>query len=313
MWPYDGLETLAIVRRIAAEVFGDRGFNEPIFLARGSNNAAYTVETGERKTVIRVTGDWRQRTTFQERWCYGQAARLGIPGPEVLAVGKVEKLPYIVLSFVDGLIGTEPAEGREGIWRTLGQYARLINSIDVGVGPVVSDGITVYPDPELQWLGWLDECDKALEDGRLIELGAYAAEQRPQIAAALAAMKQKQYGFGLSHGDLDPRNTIIGADGDIYLIDWCCSLVSLVPHVDLYNILREIDPAGPEIRAYLDGYDMSFDVYQTIFPEVQAYGLIQRLKRLGWSIDDRPDLVPGDIKSLRDWVDSPPAIAPFAA
>jgi len=69
--------------------------------------------------------------------------------------------------------------------------------------------------------------------------------------AAYKAMRAGRHKFGLSHGDLDPRKVIVGTDGSINLIDWCCSLVSLIPHVDLHNILREIDAAGLEIRAYL--------------------------------------------------------------
>jgi len=47
---------------------------------------------------------------------------------------------------------------------------------------------------------------------------------------------------------------------------------------------------------------MSYDEYQSVLPAVRAFGLVQQLKRLGWSIKERPDLVPSDAEVLRNTV-----------
>jgi len=297
MWPYNSDETLAIVRRIAKEVFCN-GVSEPSFLARGSNNAAYVITENGRKYVIRVTGEWRERTTRQERWCYSQAKALGIPGPEVIAIGKVEKLPYIVLTFVEGEPGIDSNIDRDHLWRALGEYGRLINSVNIGSGSVTSEGIEVYPDPLVQWREWVDAAIDVVRNERLCELAAFSMHQRQTIRSILAEMRRRSFRLGLSHGDLDPRNAIIDESGKTHLIDWCCSLVSLVPHVDLYNILREMRPESGEIAAYLDGYGMTREKFEEVLPEVRALGLVQQLKQVGWAAVDRPDLVPPYIENV---------------
>ncbi len=101
IWPYSADEVAGIVGLIAERMFGVN-HSLPVFLARGSNNAAYLVKAGAEEVVIRVTGEWREQSTVNELWCYHQAEELGIPGPHVRGLGKLEKLPYIAMSFVEG-------------------------------------------------------------------------------------------------------------------------------------------------------------------------------------------------------------------
>ncbi len=181
----------------------------------------------------------------------------------------------------------------------MGKYAKLINSVDT----LAAEGFDAFPDPVGKWTTWFDECDEIAASRRLIDLGVITPAQQKLIQGVLSAMRKKEHKFGLSHGDLDPRNVIVGRDGTINLIDWCCSMVCLVPHVDLYNILRETDPDGPDMAAYLEGYGMSRDEFVAVLPEVRAFGLIQQLKRLRWSLAERPDLVVGDTADLRRTVE----------
>src|SRR5579863_1446801 len=119
MWPYSEAETLDIVRQIAKNVRPESG--EPTFLSKGSNNEVFLVPASAGEFVVRVCGDWREVTTRREKWCYERSAALGIPGPAVLGIGKVEKLPYLALSFVGGSPGVEYHHPGQ-LWETLGDY-----------------------------------------------------------------------------------------------------------------------------------------------------------------------------------------------
>ena len=289
MWPYNLQQTYELVRQIAAEVFGHVPHGEPVFLARGSNNAAFEIDIDDgRRFVIRVTGEWRERTTRQERWCYGHAQRLGIPSPEVVAIGKLEKLPYIVLTYVEGTGGVESAIDRRQLWSTLGRYGRLINSVETGELSMIEDDRPLYPEPRTQWFQWLD----AAERNFLVEGGTFSEHERDTIRTLLKELRGRPFQFGLSHGDLDLRNTIVSDLGVIHLIDYSCSLVSLVPQVDLYNILREQRSDSEEISGYLVGYGLTQSAFAKILPEVRAFGLVQQLKDVDWAFGERPDLIP---------------------
>ena len=195
MWPYNLQQTYELVRHIAAEVFGHVPHGEPVFLARGSTNAAFEIDIDDgRRFVIRVTGEWRERTTRQERWCYGHAQRLGIPSPEVVAIGKLEKLPYIVLTYVEGTGGVESAIDRRQLWSTLGRYGRLINSVETGELSMIEDDRPLYPEPRTQWFQWLD----AAERNFLVEGGTFSEHERDTIRTLLKELRGRPFQFGLS-------------------------------------------------------------------------------------------------------------------
>jgi len=275
MWPYSDAQTLDLVREIARiELEG----GEPEFLAKGSNNEAFRVG----QAVVRVTGDWRELSVRREAWCYARAEELGIPVPRVRGRGKLEKLPYLILDFVEGRTGTDA--GGLDLWRRLGRDAALVNSLDVSEG--VPD---LFDSPAEAWRRDVDAC--------LTHRKAEGLSRRTD--EALRAVRDRPMRFGLSHGDLDPRNLIVTPDGEIVLIDWCCARCGPVPHVDLYNILRETPPDSPEMDAYLEGYGMARAAFEAVLPEVRTFGLMEALKDVRWARAERPDLLPERLQTLR--------------
>jgi aminoglycoside phosphotransferase (APT) family kinase protein len=283
MWPYTEPETLELVRQIAREIASDSG--GPVFLSKGSNNEVFLVPSGSGEFVVRVCGDWREVVTRREQWCYERAGALGIPGPVVLGIGKWEKLPYLALSLVRGCLGTE-FEPCDHLWETLGRYAAKINDI-----PFDDEGERLYG-PESAWREKVEAC---LDPDRFSWVSSqigWEPKLESDARSRLTRFLETDLRIGLSHGDIDPRNAIVGEDGEVCLIDWCCSRRGPIPHVDLYNILRETEPRGKAFMAYLSGYGLSPEGFAAIEGDVHAFGTLELIADMLWAARDRPDLLP---------------------
>ncbi len=290
MWPYSEAETLDIVRQIARTVQPNSG--EPAFLSKGSNNEVFLVPAGAGSFVVRVCGEWREITTLRERWSYERCTALGIPGPAVLGAGKVEKLPYLAMSFISGIAGFEyPHTDR--LWETLGDYAARINGIRFD-----EDGEALLG-AESAWRERVASCLDPARFAWVSSLMGWEPGFASEIGSRLHRLMEAKLRVGLSHGDIDPRNAIIAEDGEVYLIDWCCSRRGPIPHVDIYNILRETDPRGSSFAAYLKGYGLSPGRFDAVQGEVHAFGTAELIADLLWASKDRPDLVPDRSTRLR--------------
>lgn len=276
---------------------------EPV-LHRGIVNHVYTARTGRTAIILRMTANVRGYQEYlKERLCIEQAAAKGVAVPTVLAVGQWQTIAYMVQSLVPGENGQDAPAQKTWIWRRLGEFARLIHSIEVhGYGENLLDPSTgafqapIHDNFDGSWPGFLQyNSDSLTEDDQLLTRGVITREQSTQIKGLLAELMAHRFEFGLVHGDLSLKNTIVDPDGRISLLDWGSAEVNVVPHREIAQLQRahaeDGSPDANELQAFLAGYGLTEAGMRRMQPELDALRLVWALDTCRWALDCAPDRV----------------------
>ena len=276
------MRAMSLVNAIAATFFGQAPESVSPIENRGSVNQVFLAQTRKKRIVVRLPKDEdRERADgfyAKEAWCLQQAQSLGIPSPTPLTLGKQDGWPYLIQSFVEGT----PGEESSVLWQTLGQYAQRFHGILLdGFGETLPD--FVAGEGRARWHGFIDyNCESLTREDRLLALGVYVTSEQAELRARFTALRAWEVPLGLCHGDLAPRNTLIGSDGTIFLLDWGCAEAHLVPHYDLLGIPTDALPA------FLDGYGTEPSARGTLLQEVEALRLLKSFDLTRWAIDRCP-------------------------
>jgi aminoglycoside phosphotransferase (APT) family kinase protein len=269
--------------------------NEPLvevtpLIGRGSVNKVFIVEAVNHKVVVRMSDRGEALDEYtKEAWCIEHAAARGVPVPSVISVGRCEGNAYIIQSYIAGDEGRDSPAPKLGIWRELGRYAKLIHSIGVaGLGLRLSE--ITQGDARKSWLRYLEyNIESLTENDPLIKLKVLTRPQSKFIKGVFAGLRGREFIFGLNHGDISLKNTIVDIRGRVNLLDWGSAEAGIVPHHDLIQMLKmnmlEGDPDGGEIRAFLDGYGISATELERMMPELEGLLVLRAFDKLRWAID----------------------------
>ncbi|WP_337099416.1 phosphotransferase family protein [Paenibacillus sp. YIM B09110] len=266
---------------------------------KGIVNQVCVVETENCKVVVRMNDIGSYSSYFKERWCIEQSAAVGIPGPEVLSIGITDDTAYMIQTFVDGENGLDSSVPKSSIWRQLGEYAKRFHSIQVkGYGENLIDPVhgefqsPPHAGSDGSWLGYVQyNINSLTELDPLIGLGVISPVESQRVRKLFGNMKERTYRFGLIHGDISLKNTIVTQAGQVMLIDWGCAEVSTVPHGDIiYLMQRYIHSEGPnseEFEAFIDGYGIS----EKDLDDSRHILILRSFDKLRWAIYRSPDLI----------------------
>ena len=127
------------------------------------------------------------------------------------------------------------------------------------------------------------------EDDPLIKLKVLTQPQSKAVKDVFVSLKGREFTFGLNHGDISLKNTIVDIRGRVNLLDWGSAEAGIVPHHDLIQMLKmnmlEGDPDSEEIRAFLDGYGISPAELERMMPELESLLVLRAFDKLRWAID----------------------------
>lgn len=275
---------------MVAEHLGEAVVRVTPVVGRGSVNQVFVVEAESRTVVVRAGArDGAAEEYAKEVWCIERAAARGVPVPAVIATGRSGAHAYIVLTYIAGVEGREGAAPKTRIWRELGRYARLIHSIDA---PGFGLGLTEITggDARRSWRRHVEYNVESLnEDDPLIGLGVLTPRQSGAVRRVFAGLLRREFTFGLNHGDLSLKNTVVGAGGRVYLLDWGSAEAAAVPHHDLIEMLKmgmlEGEPDGGQLLAFLEGYGISPAEFGRMMPELEALLALRAFDKLRWALD----------------------------
>ena len=304
---------VAQAERIAGNFLAEQTRNAYQITGKGIVNQVCAVETESRKVVVRMNHAEAYPSYIKEQWCIGQAAAAGIPGPEVLSVGITDETAYMIQAFVDGDNGLDSEAPRSDIWRQLGEYARRIHEIPVkGYGENLIDPVRgefqspAHAGSDGSWSGYVQyNINSLTEDDRLIELGVVTQSKSRSVRMLFEHVKQKNFRFGLNHGDISLKNTIVNQAGQVILLDWGNAEVGAVPHGTVMQLMQsrmlglEEGPDAEGFQAFLDGYGIGAEDLADMRPVL----LLRAFDILRWAIDRSPDQIEAYAAFARKAVD----------
>lgn len=285
--------------RIAGDFLLEQVKTSYQIIGKGFVNQVCVVETESHKVVVRMNDSGTYTSYVKEKWCIEQAAVIGIPGPEVLSIGIVDETAYMIQGFVDGDNGLESTVPKSDIWRQLGKYAKRIHSIQVkGYGENLIDPESgefhspSHAGSDGSWLGYLQyNINSLTEYDRLIELGVITQMKSKRVRELFENLKKETFRFGLIHGDMSLKNTIVNQTGQVILLDWGNAEVRTVPHGDIIWVMKcqilDGDPTIEEFKAFLDGYGISVED----LADMRHMLLLSAIDNLRWAIDRSPDQI----------------------
>lgn len=247
--------------------------------------------------VVRFPADRAEPDAFAtEEWAYRAAAAVGIPSPRVLERGDDERMPYLVLEYVEA-IAPEPADP----WTQLGHYAALIARIPVDAS--APDGLFSRFGRDLPhaWREHLSYNIASLTpDDAVMALGVYDEGQRSRLIGTLQSLTDAPLSFGLCHGDLAPRNLIPHANAPV-LIDWGAASTGPTPWTDVQRVFQWSVEDGivtqDQFRAFAAAAGVDVVGSRTILDALIA---LRHLDLVRWALAQRPDLVPDYVRSARN-------------
>lgn len=289
---------------IAASVLGEAVLDTTPIIGKGSVNAIVVVCTAAQQVVVRMNTDQAALDEYhKEQWCIEQAARYGIPGPQVIAVGQWQTVAYMLQAYIAGTPGGESGDTTR-IWHRLGQYAHVIHAIPVtGWGEQLADAsrghfhAPKHHDFDDSWPSFVAYNMHSLTaDDPLLSLSVLTPTQLRQIKTLFESLLSCTFTFGLNHGDLTTRNTVVDPSGSVHLLDWGSARVQLVPQWDIVQLLTthllDGTPTTSELHAFLRGYGISAEAFSNMYEQVSTLMLLRAFDTLRWAIDQQPQHIP---------------------
>ena len=260
-------------------------------VGQGEVNHVFTASTLEGELVIRFSRDPLDTDDYsKEAWCLTTMNVRGIPVPELIAVGTHAEIPYIVQRFVDG-VNADTCRNKD-LWIQLGSYSRTINNTPLG-----DDA----PDSLFQRFGrdllanWKEHIrynlNQLTADDPLILLGAYTPDEQEWLSHTIAHLEIQVKAFGLSHGDLVPKNVLISADGTPVVIDWGAASAGPIPYRDYMRIWRDDAEEGftaQDLERFAEGYGVPVG---ELLETMHALLVLDSIDVVRWALDKRPDRV----------------------
>jgi fructosamine-3-kinase len=267
---------------------------------RGEVNQSYFLKTSLSKYVFRLDPNETNLTRFnKETWAMTKIAQLGVLVPKVIATGKLEQHPYMIMEYIEGKDGDKTTpEQQLMIWKTLGKYARQTHSMEVaGYG----EGMTAPGVFSGSWEALLDYNLSALNtDDKLLKLGIISSNQSDLIKSIFYKLKKVTLKFGFIHNDLKLENTVLVNDSDLFLLDWGSAEVAVIPHLEIATILEDsLDEKSDSFLSFLAGYGLSVSDFEVIKPEIHMIKLLVRVDKVRWALDKRPDRLNSLSKDLK--------------
>jgi len=292
---------IALAERIAGDFLMENVKASFQIIGKGTVNQVCVVEAESRKVVVRMNDKDTYASYLKEKWCIEQAAAIGIPGPEVMSVGIVDDTAYMIQAYVDGDNGLDSTVSRSDVWRQLGQYAKRIHAIPVkGYGENLIDPVhgefhsPPHAGSDGSWLGYVQyNIDSLTESDPLIGLGVISPMISRIVWQRFVNLKNESFRFGLHHGDISLKNTIVDQTGQVLLLDWANAEVSAVPHGTVTQLMQsrllglEEGPNAEQFAAFLDGYGISGED----IAEMRDFMLLRAFDNLRWAMDRSPDRI----------------------
>jgi aminoglycoside phosphotransferase (APT) family kinase protein len=287
-----------LARRIA-DLHGLGASAVSLTAGSGLVNHAYVAGSEAERVVIRFPIDPRRPDEFEvEQWCQSRARAAGIPVAAPLARGVLDGVPYSLQEFVPGVAGTwlPPTDA----WERLGRFAAEVSAIVPGEDAPAGLFSRFGRDLRAAWCDHVEYNLGALGGSDpLLAHAVYAPGDAPALVRGIRGLRDARLTFGLTHGDLAPRNMLVRENGEAVLIDWGGASAGPAPWTDLETVYRwhlaelpegfQAPVTAGDLAAFARGCGVDL---AAVTPLLEALVLLRSLDLARWALDIRPDLLP---------------------
>jgi len=265
-----------VISNISQKYFNSKPRSIEQILDKGKVNQVFKIQLDNEFYIFRFNEKAYLNSYKKEWYCINKVREIGIPTSDVCFVGVEGDYSFMILKYIEGVNGLDvPEEEHKNIYKTLGEYAKKFNSIEVdGFGRDVEDEEKgFYKD----WNSFYKEnIGPIFEDNILVEKNIVTKEQVEIIQNRLSEIESWNFTPKLCHGNLHISNTITSSDGSVHVIDWGNGVGYVAPHVDLADLIAWKD------RKYLDdflgGYGMSREEFNKIEHDINSLLIVQLLQ-----------------------------------
>ena len=273
---------------------------EPI-LGNGECNDVYLVSTNRAERILRMSNVPESLDGYRkEEWCLQATANL-IPGPQVLAVGKLDNYAFMIETKILGTMAFTVPNSAMAIWKKLGEYAHRLKDVAVeGHGFYLAEGESgVFRYSWQEIVNWYSEY--LFDDDLLVRLGVLSHKQAGIAQKIIEGMSEWEFSPRLNHGNLALKNAIIGQEGIIYVIDWGTAEATQGPHLDIADVATWSN--GTVLNSFLDGYGISDNEWARMQPTVDALVLRRALESVKWVHDRRHKMLANYVQKARTHIE----------
>lgn len=250
-----------VIQRIIEQEYGIQLFAFEEIVGKGKNNAVYKIIVDDCSYILRLQKSLKQLEIYEkEKWCSEAVRNVGIPTPEIHKVGICEGYTFSIQDFIKGEQSTESKNNIAKIWYTLGQYAKIINSISA---PKFAFSYTTF----VQGL---------FKDNFFSSRNIFSQELSLKIQDRLNETTKWEFLPKLCHGNLHPSNVVLSADQIVHLIDWETATGNRTPQSELAEIYTW-NTGKENISQFLDGYGLKEKDMKDMIRDVQTLVLLRLL------------------------------------
>ena len=289
--------TIRHYRRLAKQIV-EHHFGQPptriVYKRSGLSNYVYVVNHVEGQFVVRISPEAEKTEAFRkELWATQKVREVGVPSPEVLAVGTVGDEPYMITRRVTGAEATHHPR-RKHIVHEIGRYAQVINSIRTTNFGSNFDWTTNGPQHST-WAEYLNnEWQFEQRLGVFAQHKMLSGQQIQKLRKIKIDSRTMRIEPALNHGDLRLKNVIVDDDGEIAaILDWEDCLSTIAPQWDLSISLHDL--SIDEKHLFLEGYGLGLTQAEEMSPLIKAFNIVNYSNAIAGAAET------GDHKSLAEF------------
>ena len=289
--------TIRHYRRLAKRIV-EHHFGQPptriVYKRSGLSNYVYVVNHVEGQFVVRISPEPQKIEAFQkELWATQKVREVGVPSPEVLAVGNIGSEPYMITRRVTGSEATHHPR-RSHIVHEMGVYAQTINSIQTTNFGSNFDWTTNGPQhrtwAEYVYIEW--DIEQRLDV--FAQHKMLSSQQINKLRQIIDNTRTLRIQPSLNHGDLRLKNVIVDDDGEIAaILDWEDCLSTIAPQWELSISLHDL--SIDEKHIFIEGYGLDSKQVQEMSPLIKAFNIVNYSNAIAQAADT------GDNKSLAEF------------
>lgn len=255
---------------------------------KGVVNSVYKVKTDKGDFILRIQKGEENLKNFQkEKWATEKALGVGLLTAPIKNVGTLDGHAFSFQEYIEGRHAEDQGIDQEKVWEELGKFAKKLHEVKVqGFGEnLFFEG---NHDGEKDWKNLVLLYKNRVSEGdNFLRLEILSKEEIKKIHTLIEEMNSWQFEPVLCHGNISPRNAILGKDGKIYLVDWGTANGHM-PERDITEVYFWCEDEKYR-EVFLKGYGLEKEKIKRSQKTIDTISLMRAIDVAQWGIENKTD------------------------